>query len=966
MKTKFEDFYMTPYRETSHKKRNIVLCISVLSLVLVCGGCLGWYYGRSKNNNNNEKTIKIPENKVFTHVCSDVPGEQKFDCYPDAPVNEDECVKRGCCFSVRQNRSTESSLPPLNVPECYFPSNYTGYAIKDVVETPRRLLIKLERVQRSGFVGDVSNINILVSHIDDYSLRIKITNADSQRFEVPIQLHYQTKELINPLYSVKLDTQTGLLTIVRKSTESIIFKTSLPRLIYSDQFLQLSSDLPSSYIYGIGEHYEGILRNVNWSKFTLLNSDLSPIPDHALYGSHPFYMALEKDGKANGVFLLNSNAMDIILQPTPAITFRPIGGILDFYIMVGPSPKDVTQQYSNIVGKTFMPPFWSLGFQLCRYGYNSLNVTKKTMQRTINAGIPLDVQWNDIDYMDKYKDFTYDTKSFAGLPDFVEEIHSKGMHYVLMIDPGISNSQESYNPYDEGLDDDVFVKNANGSLFIGKVWPGTTVYPDFSHPAATSYWTRQFRRLYDIIKYDGVWIDMNEPSNFFNGGPDGCPDSSFENPQYVPGGISLTKKTLCMTAKHYSSIHYNEHNLYGYREAVATYEAIKSIRKKRPFIISRANFPGQGVFSGHWSGDVFSTWEDMRYSIRSLINFNMYAIPMIGSDICGFNGNVTQELCARWQALGAFYPFSRNHNEIDTIEQDPVALGPIVVEATAIALQKRYTLLPYFYTLFYRSHVFGDTVIRPLFFEFPDDKSTYAIDEQFLWGSSLMIVQVLYPNTNSVEAYFPKGLWYDAVTGQQTNSSGENITLNIPITDIHLSVRGGVILPSLIPNVTTTETRKNPFAIAVALDGEQNAFGELYWDDGDSLDTYDNEYYNLIQFQASKGMLKSTIIKSGYQTNMPLTSVNIIGYDKFPTEVMLNDHNCTYSSPSVPMNSTIDNEDFTQNAEPLNRGILGIGIVKNNLTEEDEFCKFFQLGPMLVIQPKSASLLSPLSIIWQS
>jgi len=167
---------------------------------------------------------------------------------------------------------------------------------------------------------------------------------------------------------------------------------------------------------------------------------------------------------------------------------------------------------SNIAvfGKTFMPPYWSLGFHLCRYGYDSLNKTIETMNRTIRAGIPLDVQWNDIDYMDGYKDFTYDKVNFRGLPEFVNDLHAKGMHYVLMIDPGLSNSEQSYIPYDEGLDDDIFVKNANGSIFVGKVWTsGTTVYPDFSHPLAVSFWTRQFERLYDDIKFDGVWIDMN-------------------------------------------------------------------------------------------------------------------------------------------------------------------------------------------------------------------------------------------------------------------------------------------------------------------------------------------------------------------------------------------------------------------------------------------------------------------------
>lgn len=171
MRNRLEDFYMTPYKERTTKKRNIIIIISLLSVTVVIGGCLGWYYGKG----SNEKTLKLPDKNELSSICSiDVPDEQKYDCHPDAPVDETQCLNRGCCYSSKGNVLHKSSLPPLNVPYCYYPSNYKGYAVKDVVETSRRLLIKLQRVQKSGFVKDISNVNVLVSYIDDTLLRIKV------------------------------------------------------------------------------------------------------------------------------------------------------------------------------------------------------------------------------------------------------------------------------------------------------------------------------------------------------------------------------------------------------------------------------------------------------------------------------------------------------------------------------------------------------------------------------------------------------------------------------------------------------------------------------------------------------------------------------------------------------------------------------------------------------------------------
>lgn len=125
--------------------------------------------------------------------------------------------------------------------------------------------------------------------------------------------------------------------------------------------------------------------------------------------------------------------MEVILQPKPAITWRSIGGILDFFIFLGPSAPSVVRQYHNLIGKPVMQPYWSLGFHLCRYDYGTLENTNQTLHRNLDAGIPIDVQWNDIDYMERHNDFTYDGENFRQLPEFVNQLHAKGMHYIPII-----------------------------------------------------------------------------------------------------------------------------------------------------------------------------------------------------------------------------------------------------------------------------------------------------------------------------------------------------------------------------------------------------------------------------------------------------------------------------------------------------------------------------------------------------
>ncbi|KAG5854548.1 hypothetical protein ANANG_G00038970 [Anguilla anguilla] len=592
--------------------------------------------------------------------------------------------------------------------------------------------------------------------------------------------------------------------------------------------------------------------------------------------------------------------MDVVLQPAPALTWRTIGGVLDIYVFLGPEPSSVVQQYLEVVGFPAMPIYWALGNHLCRWGYKSSNATWDVVKNMRNYGMPQDVQWNDIDYMDRSLDFTFDPQQFSTLPDMVKDLHSHGQRYVMILDPGISSTQEpgTYWPYDEGLKRGIFINDSSGQTLIGKVWPGFTAFPDFSDHETHEWWFENLQKYHAKVSFDGLWIDMNEPSNFVDGSLKGCPSNDLENPPYTPGILdgTLRSKTLCASALHKTSVHYNLHSMYGLMEAKASSCALKRILGKRPFVISRSSFPSQGRYSGHWLGDNRSQWKDLYSSIPGMLTFNILGIPLVGADICGFGGSTTEELCVRWTQLGAFYPFTRNHNSIDEKAQDPTAFSPLARTAMKEVLLLRYSLFPLLYTLFHHAHLEGHTVARPLLFEFPEDPRTYSIDKQFLWGKSLLVTPVLDPGVTYVTGYFPKGLWYDLYTGSSVRSSGEELKLQAPLDKINVHLREGAVVPTQRPNTTLWVSSGQPLHLISTLTDDGAAEGDLFWDDGESLDTYETEQYAYIVFHVAKNTMTSEVLHDNVEASyITVETVSFFGLKKEPSTVTVNSQDAAFT-----------------------------------------------------------------------
>eukprot|EP00112_Aurelia_sp_Birch-Aquarium-sp1_P009032 Seg2012.11_Seg2012.9 transcript_id=Seg2012.11_Seg2012.9/GoldUCD/mRNA.D3Y31 product="Maltase-glucoamylase intestinal" protein_id=Seg2012.11_Seg2012.9/GoldUCD/D3Y31 len=838
-----------------------------------------------------------------------VEDNKRFDCLPGLKGDAKICQSRGCTW---MNPSTNAT----GVPRCFFPSNY-GYKVngKATKLSKGEYVIKVKRINTPLIYKDHAEELFVTVAAFKTHLRIKVTTK-AERYEVPIKLFEDVSQEIiakdNEVYKWEYKENPFGIIVKRKKTNAVLLDTTVAPLIFADQFLQISTRLPSKYIYGFGEHeHPDYLHDMNWKSYGMFTRDQYPKPDSNLYGHHPFHMAMELDGNAHGMLLLNSNAMDVTLQPTPALTYRTIGGILDFYMLFGPSPEDVVKQYTVAVGRPFLPPYWSLGFQLCRWGYNSLDRVKNITQKMREYDIPQDVQYGDIDHMDRHVDFTYNKKKYAGLPEFVRSLKKDGLRYIIILDPAISaNETEPYLAYDYGVETNIFMKNEDGSTLFGKVWPyypnvsigidydwdNQTKYfrayagfPDWTHSNATKYWSKVTKEHHKLIEFDGLWIDMNEPANFITGRIQGCPNNTYEHPPYWPNLVAdkknpktLAEKSTCMSAKsHLGQRQYNSHSLYGLLQSKSTFEALNAMQNgKRPFVLSRSTYPTAGKYTGHWLGDNLSAWEQMHKSIIGMFEFGLFGIPYIGADVCGFRDDTTEALCRRWTQLGAFYPYSRNHNSFWAKPQDPPHFGAKFAFETRDILHVRYTLLPYLYTLFYDAHTTGSTVVRPLVHEFVSDKATWSIDRQFLWGASLLINPVLDKDATKVRAYFPENRWYSYYTGEELVVNASRwVDINAPENFIPVFVRGGFMIPTQEPANNTMFSRKNPFGLVVALDKNGDAKGTLFWDDGESKDTVKNGKYLQVNLIFRQHEIKLEITKNGYNdaSKLFLSSIRVMG-----------------------------------------------------------------------------------------
>lgn len=489
---------------------------------------------------------------------------------------------------------------------------------------------------------------------------------------------------------------------------------------------------------------------------------------------------------------------------------------------------------------------------------------------------------------------------------------------VPIVDVGIKIEPGDY-AHDTGLDQNVFVHMDNGSVTRGAVWPGDTYFPDWFAENTQSWWTSNLKKWYDSgVKFDGIWLDMNEASNFCDGicGVNYDPSTtrkreieSRANLKRADGEMTGRKKSGSVNFPPYKihnaagdlfrgsidafsmhangALEYDLHNVYGLGEEKATYNALLEINpKERPFIISRSTYASAGRWTGHWLGDNHSNWWTMWLNIQGVLQFTMFQMPMVGADTCGHMDAPNEELCNRWSMLSAFMPFYRNHHTKDDHFQEPY-LWESVAEASRIAIAARYSLLTYWASLFADVSLKGTPPMRALWWEFPDDASLFGVDQQFMVGPSILVTPVLEPGVTTVKGVLPGNEetenWYDFWTHELATGKG-NITMDAPLGKINVHIRGGsALLLHSAPAYTTTETRAGPWSLLLALGRNGTATGSYYLDDGLS---YPPGPSTRLRITAAGGSVE--LAPAGkYTIEQKLTQIEVLGAVK-PTQISVN------------------------------------------------------------------------------
>ena len=874
---------------------------------------------------------------------------------------ESECLARGCNWNPTSaypwGKEGDNSYLADMVPKCYFDttespdfryyhaSNDLPSNLEYLQENSKGVVFYLEHSDDEDDItispyGKIWTKAIMECNIYQPSTfqcnfwKIDDNGDLVERFEIPKSLldlnlgpeidQSNDKEMADlpfeVIYTSDDDDEILLLELRRKSTGALISKILPSTLILSDDFQQISFQHSSEYTYGIGENGKQKFKREYDRRFWPVQAN-----DHAtnvdnewgqdtsnFYGHQLMLMNFDveddprREIRSNYLYIHNAAAAEVIFSPGAVTTYQTTGGQLNFIQGTGDEhpgfpgegqPEVLIRDYHNLVGAPLLPAYWSLGFHLCRWGYQSTDELRAISDAMKKVNFPFDVQWVDIDYMDAWKAFTLnETDYWNDLPDFVDELHADNKKFVQIVDPGIKMDTPDFkngeeNPtFQRGLDfsSDIYIRDSEGNYDISYVWPGQVYFPDFTNKNNWAWWANEFKIWRENVNFDGIWIDMNEPANFYTKTkrssfwpeewyPDfevtTCEDD-ISNPVFVPhtNNKNLWGVSICLNNelkyvdennKVQTSLARDSKDLYAHSMAQATRSYYDNhTNKERGFILTRSNFAGTGKFVQHWLGDNYANWSQLRQSIVSSYEYSMFGFTQVGPDICGFFDQPDPELCMRWQQVGAFYTFSRNHNELSAPAQEPTQFEDQYVQVMKTAMRTRYELLPNLYTTMFftsaNSRMGGSDLInrliergerhpgsspfRSLTFEFFYELEALngnSHEYQFFWGDYLMFTPIVHQGDKEVTAFMPaSAYWYDYYTFKQI-PSGSKYTANGE-EKVPIYIRGGktIVKQSLKEDETTTvEQRVNDITLVVSFDGENTSTGYLYYDDGQTVDS---------------------------------------------------------------------------------------------------------------------------------
>ncbi len=508
------------------------------------------------------------------------------------------------------------------------------------------------------------------------------------------------------------------------------------------------------------------------------------------YASIPFfYHQTYPDGTMAASFLDNGYRGHYDFSQPDEYRVHFSGGQYTEYVFGGPGMPEILETYTWLTGRTAPPPIWALGYHQCRWFHYTQDAVEQLAQRHRDEDIPCDSLWLDIDYMDGYRVFTWDSAAFPDVTGMLERLAGKGFRVITIVDPGVKHDP-GYWVFDQAVARDVLCKTEGGDIYIGKVWPGNTAFPDFVTEEARIWWG-ELNAAHVRSGVAGIWNDMNEPAT----GAILAEGMRFGKGQYS---------------------HQRYHNQYALLMAMGTTAGLReAMPDQRTFVLSRAGFAGIQRYAANWLGDNLSRWDHLWLSMPMAMGFGVSGQAFVGADIGGFHGGSNAELFLRWMQYGTLTPFCRNHSEVGNVDQYAWAWGDVVQDLVREAIRLRYRLLPYLYATFLRASETGAPVQRPLVFDYQYDPTVRDIDDEYLLGPDLLVAPVLDAGVTARQVYLPEGRWYDWHTGA-TEDGNRFIVAPTPMDHIPIYARGGSVIPTW-PDAPASTAGYHPDAIELHL-----------------------------------------------------------------------------------------------------------------------------------------------------
>jgi alpha-glucosidase len=622
-----------------------------------------------------------------------------------------------------------------------------------------------------------------------------------------------------------------------------------PLEFHGNAFRVYKSMPEDEHYFGLGDKPGPLDRR--GGTYSMWNTDAFGFQESSdqIYKSIPFFISV-RQGRAVGTLFDNHwrSSFDFGKESHTAYSFGSEDGPLDYYVIYGPDAKQVLSAYAWLTGTAPLPPLWSLGFQQSRFSYVPESMVREVANRMRADRIPSDVLYLDIDYQLEHQPFTIDTQKFPHFEQMIADLRKQNFHVVAITDLHIAHlPNHGYEPYDTGMAGDHFVKNPDGSVYVGKVWPGPSVFPDFTRKATRDWWGGLYKRFVDM-GISGFWNDMNEPSIF-----DSPSKTMPENTMHRIDEPGFMKRT---------ATHAEIHNMFGMENSRATYEGLLRLQPNlRPFVLTRATYAGGQRYASTWTGDNSSTWNHMRLSTPMLLNLGLSGFAMAGADVGGFIGTPTPELLTRWIELATFQPIDRDHTNDTSALQEVWVHGPEQEDIRRRYIEERYKLMPYLYTATEEMTHTGLPIVRPLFLEFPNataDRHPFDLDAEgeFLFGRSLLVAPSPYADRlDDYSVALPPGNWFDYWTGDKVHLKGsgavgtstppspQQVMVHPRLDVLPVYVRGGSILPMQRLVQSTSERPSGPLTLRVYPGSDCR--GSLYLDDGVSFDFRKGEFLRM-------------------------------------------------------------------------------------------------------------------------